>query len=109
MKTKRLCFETKYSHSFLTQKIKGVSEVLQSETGLDFVKDASECEISFVVANFEGELFSKLHRAQVRIIGPQVLKKCVQDGIVSTFFLAVMLFHNIVNCACQFAYEIKGI
>ncbi|BFZ06676.1 hypothetical protein BsWGS_09714 [Bradybaena similaris] len=65
----------------LAKKIKGVSEVLQSETGLDFVKDASECEISFVVANFEGELFSKLHRAQVRIIGPQVLKKCVQDGI----------------------------
>ncbi|CAL1534006.1 unnamed protein product, partial [Lymnaea stagnalis] len=54
-------------------------EVYCSETGLELVKDACKCEISFVLANFEGELFCKLHRAQVRIIGPPILHRCARD------------------------------
>ncbi|RUS82304.1 hypothetical protein EGW08_009936, partial [Elysia chlorotica] len=61
------------------RKIPGVVEVLLTETGLELVKDAGECETSFVLANFEGEVFDKLRRAQVRIVGPTVVHKCVQD------------------------------
>ena len=68
------------------QKVPGVVEVLLSESGLDLVKDASEYEMSFVVAAFEGETFEKLRRAQVRIVGPTVLHKCVEDGMVSPEF-----------------------
>ena len=58
-------------------------EVLLTENGLELVKDASECEMSFVVANFEGDVFDKLRRAQVRIVGPTVVHKCVAEQIVS--------------------------
>ncbi|KAI8772584.1 protein ECT2-like isoform X1 [Biomphalaria glabrata] len=65
----------------VARKIKGVSEIYKSETGLEFVKDACECELSFVLGNFEGELFTKLHRAQVRIIGPPIIHRCVRDSL----------------------------
>ncbi|KAH9491795.1 Protein T2, partial [Bulinus truncatus] len=66
----------------VARRIKGVSEIYNSETGLEFVKDACECEMSFVLANFEGELFIKLHRAQVRIIGPPIIHRCACDGLI---------------------------
>ena len=59
-----------------------MEKIVHSETGLEMVKSASECETSFVVADFEGEVFMKLRRAQVRIIGPTVLHHCAQQDLV---------------------------
>ncbi|XP_012943637.1 protein ECT2 [Aplysia californica] len=66
----------------VAKKIRGVSNVVTSQTGLELVKWACECETSFVVAQFEGETFMKLRRAQVRIIGPTVLHHCAQDDLL---------------------------
>ncbi|XP_059171147.1 protein ECT2-like [Physella acuta] len=77
--------EDTYDLETVANKIKGVSGVCRSETGLELVKDAGECEMTFVVASFEDELFTKLHRAQVRIIGPTVLKRCARDGLPLPF------------------------
>lgn len=68
-----------YALEPIVKKIPGVLTVLKTENGLEFVKDASSCEMSFVLANFEGDIFDKLRRAQVRIIGPTVLHKCAQE------------------------------
>ncbi|GFN74096.1 hypothetical protein PoB_000060200 [Plakobranchus ocellatus] len=72
--------EDTYHLEPVAKKIKGVALVIPSVTGLDLIKDASECEMSFVMANFDGETFEKLRRSQVRIVGPTVLHKCFQDG-----------------------------
>ncbi|KAK3094448.1 hypothetical protein FSP39_001856 [Pinctada imbricata] len=47
-----------------------------SATGLDYVHKASELETIFVLSKFEGDVFHKLHKAEVRIVGPPLVMHC---------------------------------
>ena len=58
-------------------------EVVESETGLEYVGDVKDHENVFVVANFREEVFQNLDKAEVRIIGPPVVIKSARDNEVS--------------------------
>lgn len=66
---------------FVLQKLD--CEEFESETGCEYIQDASEYDLVFVLSAFEGEVFEKLHKADVRIVGPPVIIKCARDDIVS--------------------------
>ncbi|KAL8598805.1 hypothetical protein ACOMHN_015384 [Nucella lapillus] len=82
-----------------------VAEVHASDTGLDFVQSASECETVFVLSEFEGETYHKLHRAEARIIGPPVVLDCrknTQALPYSTRPLFCMSMQRIIVCFTGF-------
>ena len=56
-----------------------VAEVKTSDDGLDCIQTASECETLFILGDFEGEMYHKLHRAEARIIGPPVILGCKRN------------------------------
>jgi hypothetical protein len=64
-----------------------VAEVVTSEDGLDYVQSASECETLFVLTEFEGDRYHKLHRAEARIIGPPVILGCKRNKQVGFWTL----------------------
>ncbi|CAC5413259.1 ECT2 [Mytilus coruscus] len=52
---------------------------VNSEDGLDCVQDASEWDTAFVLENFEGHVFHKLHKAETWIVGPPIIFQCAID------------------------------
>ena len=52
-----------------------------SDTGFEHLTEADEDTV-FVLDNFEGDIFSRLHRAGARIMGPAVLNKCANNNEV---------------------------
>ena len=69
-----------------------VAEVKMSEDGLDCIQTASECETLFVLADFEGETYHKLHRAEARLIGPPVILGCKQNKQVQDVIMKGMIW-----------------
>ncbi|XP_045200186.2 protein ECT2-like isoform X2 [Mercenaria mercenaria] len=53
----------------------------ESETGYEYIADASEFDLVFVLSEFKGEVFDKLHKADVRIVGPPVILRCARDNL----------------------------
>ena len=56
-----------------------------SDTGFEHIPEADEDTI-FVLDNFEGDIFIRLHRAGVRIMGPPVIIRCAQENEVGIWF-----------------------
>lgn len=52
-----------------------------SDTGFEFLREADEDTV-FVLDNFEGDIFTRLHRAGARIMGPPVLNRCAKNDEV---------------------------
>ena len=52
----------------------------ESENGLDFIRQASRVETVFILSEFEGDVFHKLHKAEARIVGPPILLQCARDN-----------------------------
>ena len=89
-----------------------VAEIKTSEDGLDCVHAASHCETLFVLAQFEGERYHKLHRAEARIIGPPVILGCKRNKQVGGglfyfilffpfFFFSVLLTYMLCDCVVK--------
>lgn len=57
--------------------------MFESDDGCDFISDTKEFDCVFVVSEFKGEVFRKLHEADVRIVGPPVVIKCARDNQVT--------------------------
>ena len=57
-------------------------DVVNSETGQEYINDVDDYENIFVVTNFKEKEFEALDRADVRIIGPPVVIKCARDNQV---------------------------
>ena len=53
-----------------------------SDTGFEYLTEADEDTV-FVLDNFEGDIFTRLHRAGARIMGPAVLNKCAKNNEVN--------------------------
>ena len=66
-------------HVFTFQKFR--LPAIFSDTGFEHMRDAEEDTI-FVLDNFEGNIFQKLHRAGSRIVGPPVLIECARNQTV---------------------------
>lgn len=62
---------------FIFQELK--ITFVNSEDGLDCVQDASEWDTAFVLENFEGHVFHKLHKAETWIVGPPIIFQCAID------------------------------
>ncbi|KAK7499196.1 hypothetical protein BaRGS_00009456 [Batillaria attramentaria] len=76
-----------------------------SGDGLEFVQAASAQETLFVLSDFEGEVYHKLHRAEARIIGPPVILSCKRDNQVlpySTRPLYCTSMQRVVVCFTGF-------
>ena len=58
-------------------------DVVNSDTGEEYINDVDDYENIFVVTNFKEKEFEALDRADVRIIGPPVVIKCARDNQVS--------------------------
>lgn len=58
-------------------------EVFESGSGDEYIQDTSEFDCVFVLSDFKDEVFDKLHKADVRIVGPPVIIKCARDNQVT--------------------------
>jgi len=58
-------------------------EVCESETGEEFIQHTTEFDCVFVLEDFKDEIFNKLHKADVRIVGPPVIIKCAREDQVN--------------------------
>ncbi|XP_076454134.1 protein ECT2-like [Babylonia areolata] len=88
-----------------TAQILSVAEVTTSDTGLECIQTASECETLFVLTDFEGEKYHKLHRAEARIIGPPVILGCKRNAQVLPYSsrpLFCMSMQRIIVCFTGF-------
>ena len=78
-----------YVTSFMWQELQ--LSFVESEDGLDYIQDASEWDTVFVLENFEGPVFHKLHKGEAWIVGPPVIFQCVRDKKVCTEFTNCIL------------------
>ncbi|XP_041358738.1 protein ECT2-like [Gigantopelta aegis] len=56
------------------------ADIVNSETGLEHVQDASEFETMFILTSFEGDVYHKLHRAEARILGPAAVISSIRNN-----------------------------
>nr|AUG84409.1 ECT2 [Platynereis dumerilii] len=54
--------------------------VEQSDTGLEYLREALDDDTVFIMDNFDGQLFQQLHSAGARIMGPAVIIKNANLG-----------------------------
>lgn len=81
--TFNLCNNNFFILFFIFQELK--ITFVNSEDGLDCVQDASEWDTAFVLENFEGHVFHKLHKAETWIVGPPIIFQCAIDKKVIFF------------------------
>ena len=70
--------------------------VVYSTDGLDLLQEAGDYNTIFILADFSGESFHRLHRAGARIVGPPVIIKCAFNDEVRVFFNSfsqILAFH----------------
>ena len=75
-----------------------------SDTGFEHIPEADE-ETIFVLDNFEGDIFIRLHRAGVRIMGPPVIIRCAHENEVLINQSCLKKFKFIVILLYRFSVE----
>lgn len=53
-----------------------------SDTGFEHMNDA-DYDTIFIVDNFDGDIYNRLHKEGCRILGPPVIIRCSQNNEVS--------------------------
>ena len=61
--------------------------MIYSDTGLEYINEV-DYDTVFIIDNFDGDLFMRLHKAGCRILGPPVIIRCATlDEVTGKFII----------------------
>lgn len=64
-----------------------------SDLGLEYLHEAGDYNTVFVLDNFNGDVFHRLHRAGARIMGPPVIiKSAMHDEVIHIFLFSTLSY-----------------